>query len=320
MVFGKYDAELRDTPAKRGLLFHPTDDKRRVFLPSCAAPSLLSAAPGICRIRRYPPKAYPDSIYSRSVYARNETRRVQEQETARADRLCRIARGRERQRHAQAGADVRDPEEARRARTSRSSATAWSKCCRTASASCALPMPTICRVPTTSTFRPSQIRRFCAAAPATRSKDQIRSPKEGERYFALLKVNTINFDDPEKIRHKIHFDNLTPLYPDRAAARWKSRIRPSKDLSARVIDLVAPLGKGQRALIVAPPRTGKTVLLQNIAHVDHRQPPRSATSIVLLDRRAAGRSDRHAALGEGRGRVLDLRRAGQRATSRSPKW
>src|SRR6188768_3674940 len=111
---------------------------------------------------------------------------------------------------------------------------------------------------------PSQIRRFSLKTGDT-VEGPIRSPKDGERYFALLKVNTINFDDPERIKHKSHFDNLTPLYPNE---RFKMELDnpTSKDLSARVIDLVAPLGKGQRALIVAPPRTGKTVLLQNIAH------------------------------------------------------
>src|SRR5581483_9555340 len=110
---------------------------------------------------------------------------------------------------------------------------------------------------------PSQIRRFGLRTGDT-VEGMIRSPKEGERYFALLKVNSINFEDPDKIRHKVHFDNLTPLYPDQ---RLKLEVDDptKKDLSARVIDIVAPIGKGQRALIVAPPRTGKTVLLQNIA-------------------------------------------------------
>src|SRR5512136_1000647 len=111
---------------------------------------------------------------------------------------------------------------------------------------------------------PSQIRRFGLRTGDT-VEGQIRAPKEGERYFALLKVNQINFEDPDKQRHKVHFDNLTPLYP----TKWlKMEIEDPtiKDLSARVIDIVSPIGKGQRALIVAPPRTGKTVLLQNIAH------------------------------------------------------
>ena len=114
-----------------------------------------------------------------------------------------------------------------------------------------------------STISPSQIRRFALRTGDT-VEGQIRSPKEGERYFALVKVNRINFEDPEQTKHKIHFDNLTPLYP----TKWlKMEIEDPtiKDYSARVIDIVAPLGKGQRGLIVAPPRTGKTVLLQNIA-------------------------------------------------------
>lgn len=130
---------------------------------------------------------------------------------------------------------------------------------------------------------PSQIRRFSLKTGDT-VEGPIRGPKEGERYFALLKVNTINFDDPEKIKHKIHFDNLTPLYPDE---RFKMEIEnsESKDLSSRVIDLVAPLGKGQRGLIVAPPRTGKTVLLQNIAHSITANHPESYLIVLLIDER-----------------------------------
>ncbi|GHC74382.1 transcription termination factor Rho [Limoniibacter endophyticus] len=130
---------------------------------------------------------------------------------------------------------------------------------------------------------PSQIRRFSLKTGDT-VEGPIRSPKEGERYFALLKVNTINFEDPDKIRHKIHFDNLTPLYPNE---RLKMEIDnpTTKDLSARVIDLVAPLGKGQRALIVAPPRTGKTVLLQNIAHSITTNHPECYLIVLLIDER-----------------------------------
>src|SRR5574338_63862 len=106
---------------------------------------------------------------------------------------------------------------------------------------------------------PSQIRRFGLRTGDT-VEGHIRSPKEGERYFALLKVNTINFEDPEKARHKVNFDNLTPLYPDERL-RMEYEDPTKKDLSARVIDIVAPIGKGQRALIVSPPRTGKIVLL-----------------------------------------------------------
>lgn len=130
---------------------------------------------------------------------------------------------------------------------------------------------------------PSQIRRFSLKTGDT-VEGPIRGPKEGERYFALLKVNTINFDDPEKIRHKVHFDNLTPLYPDE---RFRMEVDnpKDKDLSARVIDLIAPLGKGQRGLIVAPPRTGKTVLLQNIAHSITANHPESYLIVLLIDER-----------------------------------
>ncbi|HEV2899679.1 transcription termination factor Rho [Allomesorhizobium camelthorni] len=130
---------------------------------------------------------------------------------------------------------------------------------------------------------PSQIRRFSLKTGDT-VEGPIRSPKEGERYFALLKVNTINFDDPEKIRHKIHFDNLTPLYPNE---RLKMEVdNPTgKDISARVIDLVAPIGKGQRGLIVAQPRTGKTVLLQNIAHSVTTNHPECYLIVLLIDER-----------------------------------
>lgn len=130
---------------------------------------------------------------------------------------------------------------------------------------------------------PSQIRRFSLKTGDT-VEGPIRGPKEGERYFALLKVNTINFDDPEKIRHKVHFDNLTPLYPNE---RFKMEldIPTTKDLSPRVIDLVAPLGKGQRGLIVAPPRTGKTVLLQNIAHSITANHPECYLIVLLIDER-----------------------------------
>ena len=130
---------------------------------------------------------------------------------------------------------------------------------------------------------PSQIRRF-----ALRTGDtvigEIRSPKDGERYFALLQVGTINFEQPEKARHKVHFDNLTPLYPDE---RLKMEIddEKAKDPTARVIDLVAPLGKGQRALITAPPRTGKTVILQNIAHSVATNHPEAYLIVLLIDER-----------------------------------
>ena len=130
---------------------------------------------------------------------------------------------------------------------------------------------------------PSQIRRFSLRTGDT-VEGQIRSPKEGERYFALLKVNQINFEDPERAKHTVNFDNLTPLYPDE---RLKMEVvDPTvKDKSARVIDLVAPLGKGQRALIVAPPRTGKTVLLQNIAQSVASNHPECYLIVLLIDER-----------------------------------
>ncbi|MCA8888028.1 MAG: transcription termination factor Rho, partial [Parvularculaceae bacterium] len=133
---------------------------------------------------------------------------------------------------------------------------------------------------------PSQIRRF-----ALRTGDtvfgEIRSPKEGERYFALLKVATINFEEPEKTRHKVHFDNLTPLYPDERLRMEITTEEDSKkkDLTARVIDLVAPIGKGQRSLIVAQPRTGKTVILQNIAKSIEVNHPECYLIVLLIDER-----------------------------------
>lgn len=130
---------------------------------------------------------------------------------------------------------------------------------------------------------PSQIRKFGLRTGDT-VEGPIRSPKDGERYFALLKVNSVNFEDPEKIKHKIHFDNLTPLYPDE---RLKLEVQDptKKDFSPRVIDIVAPIGKGQRALIVAPPRTGKTVLLQNIAQSITTNHPECYLIVLLIDER-----------------------------------
>ena len=130
---------------------------------------------------------------------------------------------------------------------------------------------------------PSQIRRFALRTGDT-VEGEIRSPKDGERYFALLKVNTINFEEPEKARHKINFDNLTPLYPEQRL-RMEHDDPTKKDLSPRVIDIVAPIGKGQRALVVAPPRTGKTVLLQNIAHAITANHPECYLIVLLIDER-----------------------------------
>ena len=129
---------------------------------------------------------------------------------------------------------------------------------------------------------PSQIRRFGLRTGDT-IDGHIRSPKDGE-HSALLKVNTINFEDPDKARHKVNFDNLTPLYPEERL-RMEHEDPTKKDLSARVIDIVAPIGKGQRALIVSPPRTGKTVLLQNIAHSITANHPECYLFVLLIDER-----------------------------------
>ena len=130
---------------------------------------------------------------------------------------------------------------------------------------------------------PEMIRQF-----SLRTGDSIegviKAPLETERYFSLTKATKINFDDPEKARHKVHFDNLTPLYPDE---RLKMEVEDPtiKDRSARIIDLVSPIGKGQRGLIVAPPRTGKTVLLQNIAHSIATNHPECYLIVLLIDER-----------------------------------
>ncbi len=130
---------------------------------------------------------------------------------------------------------------------------------------------------------PSQVRRFSLRTGDT-VEGQIRAPKDGERYFALLKVNQINFAPPEEVRHRINFDNLTPLYPDRKITlEFHEQMR--KDYTTRVIDLIAPLGKGQRALIVAPPRTGKTVMLQNIAHAVAANHQECYLIVLLIDER-----------------------------------
>jgi transcription termination factor Rho len=130
---------------------------------------------------------------------------------------------------------------------------------------------------------PSQVRRFGLRTGDT-VEGEIRSPKDGERYFALLKVNMINFDEPDKLRHRINFDNLTPLYPDEKL-QLELGDPTKKDLTTRVIDLVTPLGKGQRALIVSPPRTGKTVMMQNIAHAISANHPEVYLMVLLIDER-----------------------------------
>lgn len=132
---------------------------------------------------------------------------------------------------------------------------------------------------------PSQIRRFGLRTGDT-VEGQIRAPKDGERYFALLKVNKVNFDEPDQVRHRINFDNLTPLYPNsKLTLEYDDPIKTKKDPSSRVIDLVCPLGKGQRALIVAPPRTGKTMLMQNIAHAISVNHPEVYLIVLLIDER-----------------------------------
>ena len=130
---------------------------------------------------------------------------------------------------------------------------------------------------------PSQIRRFALRTGDTVT-GPIRSPKDGERYFALLKVNDVNFEAPEKGRQKVNFDNLTPLYPEEKI-NLETGDPTGQDLSSRVIDLITPLGKGQRALIVAPPRTGKTMMLQNIAHSVTANHPDVYLIVLLIDER-----------------------------------
>jgi transcription termination factor Rho len=131
---------------------------------------------------------------------------------------------------------------------------------------------------------PSQVRRFGLRTGDT-VEGQIRSPKDGERYFALLKVNTINFEDPDAVRHRINFDNLTPLYPDRKISLEIEGDPTKKDMTLRVMDLVAPIGMGQRALIVAQPRTGKTMMLQNVAAAIAANHPGAYLIVLLIDER-----------------------------------
>jgi len=130
---------------------------------------------------------------------------------------------------------------------------------------------------------PSQIRRFGLRTGDT-VEGETRAPRHGERYFAMLKVTLINFEDPELSSHRVNFDNLTPLYPNSRIILEDDGINGA-DLSTRVIDLICPLGKGQRALIVAPPRTGKTMLLQNIAHAVTANNPEIYLIVLLIDER-----------------------------------
>jgi transcription termination factor Rho len=130
---------------------------------------------------------------------------------------------------------------------------------------------------------PNQVRRFGLRTGDT-VEGQIRAPRDGERYFALVKVNGINFEEPDRLRHRINFDNLTPLYPEEKI-ELELDDPTKRDLTTRVLDLITPLGKGQRALIVSPPRTGKTVMLQNIAHALAANHPETYLIVLLIDER-----------------------------------
>ena len=133
---------------------------------------------------------------------------------------------------------------------------------------------------------PSQIRRF-GLRTGDSIEGQVRSPKNGERYFALLKVEQINFESPEKGKNKIAFDNLTPLYPDKQLKMETEKAKTEKnpDLTQRIIDLIAPIGKGQRSLIISPPKAGKTIMLQNIAHSISANYPECYLMVLLIDER-----------------------------------
>ena len=133
---------------------------------------------------------------------------------------------------------------------------------------------------------PSQIRRF-GLRTGDSVEGEIRAPKDGERYFALLKVDKINFDEPEKARNKIAFDNLTPLYPDKQLIMEveKTKIEKKPDQTARLIDLISPIGKGQRSLIISPPKAGKTIILQNIAQSIAANHPECYLMVLLIDER-----------------------------------
>ena len=133
---------------------------------------------------------------------------------------------------------------------------------------------------------PSQIRKFGLRTGDT-VEGPVRAPKEGERYFALLQVSKINFEEPEKARHKIAFDNLTPLYPDKQLVMEVETVKVEKkpDLTPRLIDLVSPIGKGQRSIIISPPKAGKTMILQSIANSIARNYPECYLIVLLIDER-----------------------------------
>jgi transcription termination factor Rho len=133
---------------------------------------------------------------------------------------------------------------------------------------------------------PSQIRKFGLRTGDT-VEGPVRAPKEGERYFALLQVSKINFEEPEKARHKIAFDNLTPLYPDKQLVMEVETVKTEKkpDLTPRLIDLVSPIGKGQRSIIISPPKAGKTMILQSIANSIAKNYPECYLIVLLIDER-----------------------------------
>ena len=133
---------------------------------------------------------------------------------------------------------------------------------------------------------PSQIRKFGLRTGDT-VEGPVRAPKEGERYFALLQVSKINFEEPEKARHKIAFDNLTPLYPDQQMVMEieTTKVEKKPDLTPRLIDLVSPIGKGQRSIIISPPKAGKTMILQSIANSIAKNYPKSYLMVLLIDER-----------------------------------
>ena len=133
---------------------------------------------------------------------------------------------------------------------------------------------------------PSQIRKF-GLRTGDSVEGEIRAPKDSERYFALLKVDKINFDNPEKARNKIAFDNLTPLYPDQQLKMEieTTKIEKNADQTSRLIDLISPIGKGQRSLIISPPKAGKTIILQNIAHSIAANHPECYLMVLLIDER-----------------------------------
>ena len=206
-------------------------------------------------------------------------RDAQGHERRRAHEDRQAARRAGRDRHAQAGADLRDPEGAgRKERPHLLGRRARDPARR-------LRLPARARLqlpagPDDIYVSPSQIRKFDLHTGDTVS-GQIRPPKDGERYFALIKVEAVNFEPPERAREKVFFENLTPLYPQNRI----SLETDGENLSARVLDLMVPIGKGQRGLIVAPPRTGKTMLLQNIANSITQNHPEVYLIVLLIDER-----------------------------------